>query len=574
MRDRRLSTAAVTLAGKNLRNTEVGDHYHSKDHAAAESQYVFIDANDLAARFAAGNEQFVIAELGFGTGLNLALSYQSWQQHKVTGTRLHYFAWEHQPLGNNLIKEFLAQHVETKLATKIVDKLPLRWPGWHSFNLANDVFVTLIYDDVASITEARLQADVWFVDGFAPKRNPAMWTPEIFTEVFRLTKPGGTLSTFSAASKVRQALTTAGFSVTSKAGFATKREMTVATKVGQFYQKSRPREIAVIGGGVAATAIKYVLGQRGIKPTMLAPSKPATTPASTNPSVLLTPRPTVKQTALGEVVTTCFAYAHNFFAQANLGKETGALLLAHNQRELVRQEKLAKQQWPADLLQIISAEVASELAGIKLTSPAMYFPLARHADGRDIVAYLNKTPSQDIDAEVTGLRPRGNKWLLEFNGQQQEFATVILACGISIAKLSPDQLTLKSFMGTLQGIPATQLSKKLQLPLLFGGCLTPAHNNQHYLIATKSFPEYLAELIKPAISTSSWHSVRAKTPDHLPLAGMLGEGLGVLGGLGSRGFVQALLLAQLVVAQLLDEPLPLPNKIIKAVTPGAERKLW
>jgi tRNA 5-methylaminomethyl-2-thiouridine biosynthesis bifunctional protein len=62
-------------------------------------------------------------------------------------------------------------------------------------------------------------------------------------------------------------------------------------------------------------------------------------------------------------------------------------------------------------------------------------------------------------------------------------------------------------------------------------------------------------------------AIRATTPDRLPLAGALDEGLYMLGGLGSRGFCVAPLLGEHVAALILDRPSPLPRDLAARVSP-------
>ena len=68
-------------------------------------------------------------------------------------------------------------------------------------------------------------ADAWFLDGFAPARNPDLWSPKLMSGVARHTAPGGTFATYSAAGHVRRALTEAGFTVERRPGYGRKRHM-------------------------------------------------------------------------------------------------------------------------------------------------------------------------------------------------------------------------------------------------------------------------------------------------------------------------------------------------------------
>lgn len=67
--------------------------------------------------------------------------------------------------------------------------------------------------------------DAWFLDGFAPAKNPDMWTPNLFNAMARLARPGATLATFTSAGFVRRGLQEAGFTMQKRKGFGRKREM-------------------------------------------------------------------------------------------------------------------------------------------------------------------------------------------------------------------------------------------------------------------------------------------------------------------------------------------------------------
>jgi tRNA U34 5-methylaminomethyl-2-thiouridine-forming methyltransferase MnmC len=89
--------------------------------------------------------------------------------------------------------------------------------------------VTIVPGDAARTLPRWLgRADAWFLDGFAPAKNPDLWTPALLAEVARHTAPGGTAATYSAAGAVRRTLAEAGFAVDHRPGFGRKRHMTVA----------------------------------------------------------------------------------------------------------------------------------------------------------------------------------------------------------------------------------------------------------------------------------------------------------------------------------------------------------
>jgi tRNA U34 5-methylaminomethyl-2-thiouridine-forming methyltransferase MnmC len=197
---------------------DFGDPYFSLDGGLAETRYVFLAGNALPQRFAPG---FRIAELGFGTGLNLVALWLAWQASGVPG-RLHYTGFEAFPLSRKDIARALAAFPE--VAGLVPDLLALAAEGWLEREglsarlIPGDARVTLPAWDGA--------ADAWFLDGFAPAKNPELWEPALMTEVARHTAPGGTFATYTAAGHVRRALAAAGFTVERRPGFGRKRHMT------------------------------------------------------------------------------------------------------------------------------------------------------------------------------------------------------------------------------------------------------------------------------------------------------------------------------------------------------------
>jgi tRNA U34 5-methylaminomethyl-2-thiouridine-forming methyltransferase MnmC len=200
------------------------DPYFSLAGGPAETRHVFLKGNDLPARFRDG---FHIAELGFGTGLNLLASLAAWREAGVAG-RLHYTSFEAFPMTAQEMCR--AQAAFTELAG-IVAALAPHWTGRAQTLILPDLQFTLITGDARQTLPAWSGlADAWFLDGFSPAKNPELWQPELMAEVGAHTTPGGTAASYSAAGFVRRGLAAAGFNVTRQAGYGRKRHMTVATK--------------------------------------------------------------------------------------------------------------------------------------------------------------------------------------------------------------------------------------------------------------------------------------------------------------------------------------------------------
>ncbi|WP_306047274.1 tRNA (5-methylaminomethyl-2-thiouridine)(34)-methyltransferase MnmD [Nioella sp. MMSF_3534] len=200
------------------------DPYYSLDNGLAETRHVFLDGNDLAARFRPG---FHIAELGFGTGLNLIAARLAWMASGTPG-RLRFTSFEAFPMPpKDALRALSAFPDAVRLAEDTAELLadprkPL---------IRDDIEMRLITGDAReSLPAWKDQADAWFLDGFSPAKNPELWGADLMAEVARHTAPGGSFATYTAAGDVRRALVAAGFDVTRVPGYGRKRHMSTGRK--------------------------------------------------------------------------------------------------------------------------------------------------------------------------------------------------------------------------------------------------------------------------------------------------------------------------------------------------------
>lgn len=202
------------------------DPYYSRADGLAESRHVFLDGNDLEARFRAVTGTFHVAELGFGTGLNMLATVALWQR-LAPAAALHLTSFERYPLNRAEMARALAQWPEL---SGVAGELLAAWPS-RKIDLQG-VELTVIEGDVATTLPGwRGQADAWFLDGFAPSRNPEMWSEPVLNAVAEHTVRNGTFATYSAAGFVRRGLQAAGFEVVRRPGFGSKREMLTGRRI-------------------------------------------------------------------------------------------------------------------------------------------------------------------------------------------------------------------------------------------------------------------------------------------------------------------------------------------------------
>lgn len=193
------------------------DPYFSLAGGLDETRHVFLTGNGLPGRFRDG---FRIAELGFGTGLNLLAVLLA---HQGPG-HVSYTSFEAFPMPAGDIARALAAFPE--VATVAQPFLRQWGTGGTTLHFPNLTASILLGDARKTLPAWEGQADAWFLDGFSPAKNPELWSPEIMAEVARHTAPGGTFATYTAAGHVRRALAGAGFTVSRQPGFGRKRHMT------------------------------------------------------------------------------------------------------------------------------------------------------------------------------------------------------------------------------------------------------------------------------------------------------------------------------------------------------------
>ena len=207
-------------------STAFGDHFYCQTDGRLECGHVFLAGNGLPERWQHA-EDFTIGELGFGTGLNACETWRQWKTHRRPGAHLHFVSFELFPMQAEEIDRALSRWPEIDAERKA---LVARWPadpsGVVTIDLDDQTRLSVICGDAfENLSASPLTFDAWFLDGFAPSRNSAMWSAELMQRVHDTTRPGGSFATYAAAGFVRRNLIAAGFAVERRPGFAGKREM-------------------------------------------------------------------------------------------------------------------------------------------------------------------------------------------------------------------------------------------------------------------------------------------------------------------------------------------------------------
>lgn len=208
------------------------DHFYCQTDGRLECGHVFLSGNGLPQRWLEREGVFRIGELGFGTGLNLCETWRQWKEAHNGRSTLHFMSFELYPMKADEIDRALSRWPEVDAERKA---LVARWPeepkGEVEIELDDQTRLTVVCSEALAGIAGRTESfDAWFLDGFAPARNPDMWSLEIMQTLFGKTARGGTFATYAAAGFVRRNLIAAGFDLERRKGFAGKREMLCGTK--------------------------------------------------------------------------------------------------------------------------------------------------------------------------------------------------------------------------------------------------------------------------------------------------------------------------------------------------------
>lgn len=212
-------SGAVTWRDGVPVSTVYGDPYYTTFDGLAESRHVFLDGNALPERFRDG---FHVAETGFGTGLNLLAAWSAFRRAGVRGM-LRFTSFE---------AHLLPPHAMARAHAAFPDLSDLSRALLGAFDGRRAVFGDLHLTVVAGDARQTLpswsgRADAWFLDGFAPAKNPELWEDALLRQIARHSTAGGSVSTYTAAGAVRRGLDAAGFDVRRVPGYGRKRHMTV-----------------------------------------------------------------------------------------------------------------------------------------------------------------------------------------------------------------------------------------------------------------------------------------------------------------------------------------------------------
>ena len=603
----------------NASGTPVARHfddvYFSNQGGLEEAQFVFLNGNKLPERWQMhAREQFVIAETGFGTGLNFLASLQQFAAFRQAYPHaplkhLYFLSSEKYPLKAQDLIQALSPFVNLAASIQaLIAQYPppvagchrLFFPEWHCT-------LDLWFGDVAESLPAWAcgndgLVDAWYLDGFAPTKNPDMWQPSLYQHMARLSRHHATMATFTAAGHVRRGLNEAGFSMHRQKGFGRKREMLTGTLRHDRVLSSNalPTDVAIVGAGIAAAALADQLCRLGVRTQVYCAANEWADGASGNIQAGVYPQLHVDGSPASQIQASSFLFARRYYAllsQQGFAFDhafCGVLQLAFNDTQRVRMEKLASAGvWPESLVRQVTQEEACEIAGISLGYPALWLPKGGWVSPKSLIAALIARARQtgnltyQFAHKLMSWESTDSGVSCHFsNGQHAHHQHLIIATGADAVDLAQLQgLPLRVVRGQVEHIAAQPALSPLRTVLCHKGYVTPSHNGKHALGSTYGKGERDTNvratdsqanmnMHQSVLGNTAWFgsivhdgearaSVRLALPDHLPAVGRLaGENVSVLLGLGSRGFTTAPLMANILISELCGQPSPLSTALL------------
>ncbi|WP_110657096.1 bifunctional tRNA (5-methylaminomethyl-2-thiouridine)(34)-methyltransferase MnmD/FAD-dependent 5-carboxymethylaminomethyl-2-thiouridine(34) oxidoreductase MnmC [Salinicola halimionae] len=546
-------------------STDYDDVYFSRQDGRDESRFVFIDNNDLPQRFADWHHQrpFTIGETGFGTGLNMLCAWACFEEHAAAEARLHLVSTEKHPLTREALERAWRSWPQlSRQAAELIAQWPPAVAGVHRLQLDARVTLDLHFGDAADgLSGLDGQVDAWFLDGFAPSKNPDMWRPELFTAMAIASRPEATFATFTCAGFVRRGLAAAGFRWRKVPGFGRKREMLRGERdeIPQPYPRAATPwfqppaigaagHVAVIGGGIAGTSVAAALARRGSQVTLIDRTDVAGG-ASGNPQAALYVKLAIESNLQSRFYLAALLYTQRWLARLDPERrwwsDCGLLQLAGDARDVERQSRfLQNYDLPPAVVSPSDPARATALAGIDITQSALHYDQGGWVDPVALCRHLAVTPGVETRlAELDSLRQTEAGWQLQLGRETLSVDQVVFATGHA-SRDWLDGLPLQSVRGQISTL---SLSRRLPLQqvLCAEGYVMPARDGKLTFGATFSpndddiglrQPDHqrnldelgrtapaLAELFSglSADDCSGRASVRAASPDKTPYAGPL-----------------------------------------------------
>lgn len=580
---------------------DFGDVYASRSGAWGQARAVFIGGCELPARWQDGR-CLRLLETGFGLGVNFLAT---WAELKASSSRarLHYVAVEKHPFTAADLRSALQLSIDSAepvlaerlrpLAEGLLSQWPLLLPGFHVLELDEQVTLTVIFGDIAdALPRIAGRFDAFYLDGFAPDRNPDMWSPAVLGQLAALAAPDARLSSWCVAGAVRRTLSDLGFMVGKRPGFGGKRDCLVArwpTDETSLPEPAVPSSAVVIGAGIAGASVARQLARRGITVAVLERDAPASG-GSGNPVGVVRPEPGGAGNPVTELTASGTTWLQRWIGRHGASVRhawCGVLRIARDER---KHEKMAAQarEVGTDWLEPIDAGSAARLCGAPPAEHGFHLPQSGWVVPPSLVAALLDHPRIALrtGAHVDALEQGDDGWRVTLaDGTALHSPLVVLATAFD-GGLGSVRLVTGRARGQLSCLPA-RADRPLTKIVCRDGYITPAVDGVHTIGATvqhddeeagarrsddeenfarlqRLLPGFADDVAALQSGRVGW---RATTQDRVPLVGRVADGLYASLGHGARGVTCAPLCGEMIAAMVCAEPLPLGREWVGRLDP-------
>lgn len=532
-----------------------------------DRRQLFIEGNRLLERWGelkhSSSVPFVIAETGFGAGLNFLITWAAWLQHAPASAKLYYYSSELSPLSLVDLKKCLALWPQLQLfSDQLLANYPTLTPGLHylSFEQGRINLVLMLGDACQCYKQLLVSGDgaverqmrsffveAWFLDGFISQQHAMTWRDEFFELMALLSTETSSVATVSKTEVVQMQLEQHGFK-RSSLGFArnfvvlSRRYRATPWHAATPTPASVNRKAIVIGGGLAGCFMAFALAKRQWQVTIIESDHRVGLGASGNRSAVLYPKLSAFRSPMTELMLAAFLYAVRFYrplvGHHVEGVLDGILQFACNSREKASMAHMDGwlTAYPT-LGRLVTKEEASLLSGVVLGEGALHIPDSGWIDSQALCEYLIQNPLISVRTKtlIDQLTYQSGQW--KVNDEQAEI--VVVANGHAAGQFEQTSwLPIKKIAGQMTLVKSNAESESLRLPLCGKAHIVQAHAHLHALGATFHLHQHhysartaddqqnllhLQELpiqwdFAPEV-VSQWGGVRAAAPDYLPLVG-------------------------------------------------------
>jgi len=607
-----------------------GDVYHSAESGPGQAEHVFLGGNGLPRSWARARA-FTIVETGFGLGLNFLATWRRWRADPERCERLHFVSIEKHPFSRDALAALHRRYGEfAQLSEQLREAWPPLVAGMHRLHFEDErVALTLAFADAtALVPRLRLHADAIYLDGFAPRLNPDLWSPQLLSDLARLARPGTTVATYSSAGAVRAGLEAAGFAMEKCAGFGRKRDMLRGTYAARAEripsERSGGQHAIVIGAGIAGAAVCERLAQRGWDIELIESRPAPDLQAPARYAGVFHPHVSRDDSILSRAARNGFLNAVRHWLalersqQALTWSRCGVLQLAGDPRTEQRMmEAIAQMGFPAEFAQFLAQGDAEKRAGCALASGGWWFPGSGWMRPMSLIAAqlarAGRRVNPHFGTRVEAIAHSGGQWqALAADGRLIAAAPLlVLANSNDMARLAPVGQALQQVRGQVSYLPEASLRAPRVVLTGSGYVLPPADavvvtgstydrgnddpepqlssHAANLLRLGQMLPQ--ARIAADAASLDGAVGFRCVAPDRLPLVGALPDvdqararkpasqgtqpadlarraGLYCAAGFASRGLVWAALAGEMLASMIEGEPLPLEGELADALDPG------